>query len=308
MGRPIKKKFFGNTITPYQDHATGGKTGVGGEGVLSVSITNSGTTAYSQGISIAFSAPNITGGIQATGTASVGAPGLGALSGAAGKITAINITNPGSGYSTAPTMTITTATDVTSASTGTSGANVIYPASTSGIYAGMKVLGVNISASATYVTSVASGAVNLSWPNAGTVNAAITFIDRGTGFNKTVNLTSGSQDAIAFASKLVGGSVRTTGDILKQEGSHRYLVQNTDGKGICKLVVKENVDLLAGEMNIIATDYNGNTYFVTKLTARKVRLEQYVNNEAAWLVADGATSGWTIGAATATRVSIAHTI
>jgi hypothetical protein len=35
MGRPIKKKFFANLNAPYQDHATGGTTGYGGEGVAS---------------------------------------------------------------------------------------------------------------------------------------------------------------------------------------------------------------------------------------------------------------------------------
>jgi hypothetical protein len=35
MGRPIKKKFFANLNNPYQNHATGGTTGYGGEGVAS---------------------------------------------------------------------------------------------------------------------------------------------------------------------------------------------------------------------------------------------------------------------------------
>jgi hypothetical protein len=33
MGRPIKKSFFANLNSPYQDHATSGTTGYGGEGV-----------------------------------------------------------------------------------------------------------------------------------------------------------------------------------------------------------------------------------------------------------------------------------
>ena len=307
MGRPIKKKFFANTITPFQNHAVGGSTGVGGEGVGSVSISNSGTVSYSQGISITFSAPDITGGIRATGTASVGAPGLGAPSGAAGKVTAITITNPGSGYLSAPTMTLTTATSVSSASTGTSGANVIYPASTTGIYTGMKVVGVNISASATYVTSIASGAVNLTWPNAGTVNASIAFVDAGSGFAKTVNLTSSRQNAITFTAFLTTGtSALENGDILKQEASKRYLVQNAQGKGQCKLVTTST--LTAGTMNIIATDFNGSTYFVKKLTARKAVVVRSTSSGGGFLVTDGHQTGWTLNGATGTVVTISHTI
>ena len=77
MGRPIKKKFFGNLITPYQNHATGGKTGVGAEGVSSVTVTNSGTN-YSQGVTISFAAPDIAGGITATGTPVIPATGANA--------------------------------------------------------------------------------------------------------------------------------------------------------------------------------------------------------------------------------------
>jgi hypothetical protein len=42
MGRPIKKKFFGSLTTPYQNQATGGRTGVGAEGLstLLVTVTN----------------------------------------------------------------------------------------------------------------------------------------------------------------------------------------------------------------------------------------------------------------------------
>ena len=40
MGRPIKKKFFGSLTTPYQNQATGGRTGVGAEGIASIAVTN----------------------------------------------------------------------------------------------------------------------------------------------------------------------------------------------------------------------------------------------------------------------------
>ena len=300
MGRPIKKKFFGNTITPYQDHATSGKTGVGGEGVASIAGSGSGGSLYSQGSVVSIAAPGLTGGIQATVTQSITAPG--------GVIT-ISVNNPGSGYLTAPAISVAKAATVTKATTtGTNATNTIYVINTTGLYVGMKAAGTNLSATSTnYVTSIEGLAIGLTWPNAGTVSTTVTFSDEGTSFSRTAVLTSTRQDSIRFASTLTGGTVRTTGDILKQEGSHRYLIQNTDGKGICKLVATADADLLPGEMNIVATDYNGNTYYVTKLTARKARLVHLVNNEADWLVADGGVAGWTIGAATATKVSIAHT-
>ena len=111
MGRPIKKKYFGNTIRPYQNQASGGKTGVGGEGVASVTFSNSGTL-YSQGTTVSFGQPNVAGGIRATGTPIIDAAGL---------LRGVTFTENGTGYTSAPTLTVTTATGVASASTGTSG-------------------------------------------------------------------------------------------------------------------------------------------------------------------------------------------
>jgi hypothetical protein len=65
-------------------------------------------------------------------------------------------------------------------------------------------------------------------------------------------------------------SVARTSTILKQESSHRYLVQNRDGDGICKLTASGS--LTAGQMSITATDSAGGTYYVTKLTSRKALL------------------------------------
>ena len=45
MGRPIKKKFFGSLTTPYQNQATGGRTGVGAEGIASIAVANTLTNA-----------------------------------------------------------------------------------------------------------------------------------------------------------------------------------------------------------------------------------------------------------------------
>ncbi len=96
MGRPIHKKYFANTNSPFTNEATGGTTGVGGESVASVTISGV-WSGYTQATStVTFSAPEISGGVTATGTVTI----------TAGAPTAVTITDPGSGYLNAPTVTI----------------------------------------------------------------------------------------------------------------------------------------------------------------------------------------------------------
>jgi hypothetical protein len=299
MGRPIKEKYFGNKNRPYTNYARGGNTGVGGEGVASVTFSNSGTL-YSQGTTVSFGAPNVAGGIRATGTPVIDTNGL---------LRGVTFTERGTGYTSAPTLTVTTATGVASASTGTTGQSIIYPASTTGIYVGMKVIGVNISASATFVTSVVSGAVNLTWPNAGTVNASIAFVDAGSAQANSIALfaTTTTQDAIAITSYLTTGSSAVSGgDIIKQESSRRYLVRNSQGIGQVRIGAGTGAThtLVPGQAHIIATDGGGATYYVTKLTAHKATLINRTNTSTA-LITD-LVAGWTLSAATGTnQVSLA---
>lgn len=319
MGRPIKKRFFGSTISPYRNLATGGKTGVGAEGIGSLGLTAG--SGYSKGVTITVGAPNIAGGVQAVITPTVGNYS------SSRTITTATITNAGSGYTSMPSLTITKPTTITnlpvnfvpytgyggiSWSTGTTA--VTTSSLQTGIYEGMNITtsaaGIPASTKVVSVTGPVAGlyTINISNTASGLITV-LTFTDGGSTAAIAGQLSTGRQDTIVFASTLTGGTVRTNGDILKQEGSHRYLIQNTDGKGICKLVAKANADLLPNEMNIIATDANGNTYYVTKLTARKARLIQLTQNGAnAWLVANGGQTGWNVGSATGTIVSIANTI
>ena len=247
MGRPIKKSFFGNLITTYQDHATGGRTGVGNEGIASIDVANTLTNAgYSTSTAVTWtaSAPPTAGGRPATGTATVlyvaGLANAGLVQ--PGRITALQVTDSGSGYTSTGSVTLT--------------------------FSPAKVAG-----TATTISAV---------------------------------LTTGRPNAIAFTSYLTtGSSAINAGDILKQEGSRRYLVQNAQGQGICKLV--NTTTLAAGEMSIIATDWNGSTYTVNKLTAHKALVYQSTVSTA-FLVGNGVATGWTLGAATGTVVSLAHTI
>ena len=230
MGRPLHKKYFGNRITPFQ----GGNTGVGGEGVASVTIASPIAADLTGTITVTFSAPQISGGITATGTAQVDG---------SNDLTGILITNAGSGYTSVPTFIVADGGGET----------------------------------ATYTSG--SGGV-------------------------TVALTSGAsarENAIRFEAQITGGTEVFTGDILKQVGNHRFKVRTADGTEVCKLVATATIG--DGEMTIGATDSAGETYFVTKITGRRVRLTQ--NSAGVGSVyATGATAPWKFAPAAGIYVQI----
>jgi hypothetical protein len=93
MGRPLNKKYFGNrnigTTVTTDD-------GIGGEGVASVTIAGV-WSGFTQATStVTFSAPQLPGGVTATGTVTI----------TAGAPASVTITEKGSGYTSAPTATI----------------------------------------------------------------------------------------------------------------------------------------------------------------------------------------------------------
>jgi len=92
MGRPLNKKLFANTNFANQ--------GIGGEGVASVTVVAGDSADYDAADTVAFSAPQIVGGVTATGTLVL----------TEGAVTGVAVTNAGSGYTSAPTLTITTET------------------------------------------------------------------------------------------------------------------------------------------------------------------------------------------------------
>lgn len=282
MGRPINKRFFGNLNTPP----------IGGESVNAITVSNTGSN-YSQGTVVTINTPQLSDGSPATITYSINA---------AGNIT-VTKTGSGSGYTSAA-LTVTTATGVSVAGTGTTGESLIY-VTTSNIKVGMLITGTGVGTGAK-VATIGAGRVGTLVANDSTVTGTISFVDGGTGFASSVSLTNANQNAIAFNSYLLakdgGSSAVAGGDIIKQEASRRYTVKNSQGTGQVKLVT--TATLTAGTMSVIATDVNGSTYFVKKLTARRAVLVrktvngsfEYANNQAA---------GWTLGSASTGTVSIA---
>ena len=303
MGRPIKKKFFGN-LNNQGFASVGTDSGIGGESISStITVTNTGTN-YSNGAVVTFSAPSLPTGVTATGTPTFTTNGANRFG-----ITGITLTGAGNGYTGTATITVTTATAVAAASTGNSGVtatNTFTVASVTGIALGMIIAGA-ATGSAGKVTAINGTVItssvvnNASWTNA----SNLTFTDYGSGAQFITTLTSTTQNALnvtAYIPVKNGGSSAVVSDIVKQEASHRYLVKNGQGIGQCKLVASDTP--AAGEMNLIATDTNGSTYWVTKLTARRCVLTQRTMSTA-YLFNTGNSAGWTISGPSAGVVSIA---
>jgi filamentous hemagglutinin family protein len=159
-----------------------------GASVTSLAISDllKGGAGYAAAPTVAISAPNLAGGVQATATATISTSGTNN-----GQVTGFTITNVGSGYTAAPTVTLTGA--ATTAATanagainaftvgdGSNNANLSITAGagtvtiTNAAAAGGKDLVTTInSAGATSIT--ATGAIQL---NTSTVNGNLTIVDR----------------------------------------------------------------------------------------------------------------------------------
>jgi hypothetical protein len=117
----------------------------------------------------------------------------------------------------------------------------------------------------------------------------------------SVALTSTKANAIQFVAKTTSDGTVLSGDIFKQEASRRYLVKTADGVAQCKLVASDTPAFK--EMAVVATDTNGSTYWVLKLTAHKALLSRRTMS-GSYLFATNTQSGWTLDAATTGKVSI----
>lgn len=100
MARPLTRRYFGNANTL----ATTALGQVGGQGVASVTLggTNN-SSGYTQGTAVTFGSPNIANGQTATGYINV----------TSGGITSITVTFSGTGYTSAPSVTVTGGTQGT---------------------------------------------------------------------------------------------------------------------------------------------------------------------------------------------------
>jgi len=135
-------------------------------------------------------------------------------------------------------------------------------------------------------------------------DAAVTF--SGGAAAGTSVLGNVRDNGIAAYAHIIDGTEGVLVDIMKQESSRRYLVKQDSGvQGQCRLVASDAGNLYPGEMCLIATDTQGSTYFVTKLTARRAYLTQRTSAGTGYQFADGSSSGWNISGAVTGKVSIA---
>ena len=323
MGRPLAKRFFGNTDL----------AGVAGEVVSSITTASgaNNSSGFTNGSTtqVTLSAPQIAGGVTATVTVQ-------SVVGAILQLTAGNgsgTTLSGAGTAVAVTQTFT---GLTQKSTSGSGTGAVFTVARTGgtSYASNTTITCTTAGSgyANSATIVIDGALlgGVSSTNdltitLGTVATAgqitgLTITNPGAGYTSaptptyttgtigtlafTFNLSTTQQNGILPQAVTVGSTNRTTGnDIIKQVSTRRYKVQSQDGTAICTL--QTATPSAAGQMIIVATDSTGCTYYVTKLTKNKATLTRFGGGS--YEFADGSQTPWTLSSPTLnTNVQLAN--
>jgi hypothetical protein len=299
MGRPLNKKYFGNRN--IGSASTTADDGIGGQRVASIATGTAGS-GYSQGTTATIAAPGLSGagGVTATTTVTISAR---IANGTGGAFTGYTVVEKGSGYLTAPAVTIVKPANVVIAATGSNLGTTLTMADTTGIYAGMTVtgstgLGTGTAANTVVVASVDSlTQVTVLTAHDGSVSATLTFSDVGsTAAAGTVTMetdptgvtpyTAGAnENAIKIYAYIpaastqgyisgTGGSSAVLSDIVSQTGRTKYHVKNAQGQGIVQLKTSAAANA-AGEATITATDYASCTYYVKKISAHRATLVRY---------------------------------
>jgi len=302
MGRPLNKKYFGNRNIGSASVTT--DDGIGGGFVSGVTITTAGSYLGADQPTVTFSAPDGVGGVTATGTTVM-------------EVLSAVATAGGSNYSVGDVLTVTysgqTATftvatlsgnavaTVTPLARGTFTATTTGAKSTTVAPAGgtgatltitYRVKDITITEQGSGYTDAADAAITFS----GGTGAATAVLGTDTGIIGTVGNQENSITMIGF---LTGGSAVQV-DIIRQVSTNRYKVTDGTRTGIVQL--QPSLANAAGECSILATDAAGDTYYVTKLTARRAQLTQGTGS----VFTTGKSVPWTFGTATSTVCKIAN--
>ena len=304
MGRPIKKIHIGER----------GAGNAGGEGLASVTLggTNNSTGA-TLGDALTIGVPDLVGGVQAVGTVAIyadgallegvttfGIGGLGVDGGGGAAVEYTGVTGTG-GSGTGAIFTITKANtnlvtdysdltiEITTIGSGFTLADDI-------VILGSAIGGVDTTndLTLTVTTFVTAGTVmSTTITTAGDGYTSAPTVSQSVGTQGTLSMTgvlTATNAAVIAASAFVTGGSSNIADITAQKGTKTYRVTTTDGTEDCKLVAKV---LVAGEMEIIATDSLGNTYWVTKLFNNTAVLKQKVDlGSNGYEFADGVRVKW----------------
>jgi len=142
---------------------------------------------------------------------------------------------------------------------------------------------------------------------AGTVvlTAALTvstgFVGSATNQENAISITAWVPATGAAGNISGNGTSAVVGDIRRQVGSKKYVVETAQGVGRVTLVAATPA---TGQATIIATDSASNTYYVTKLTAHKAKLSRLSGSS--YLYATGQTANWSFATASGAIVQIAN--
>jgi hypothetical protein len=139
------------------------------------------------------------------------------------------------------------------------------------------------SATSLTITTVVSGNTAITF-GSGSAAATMTFQAQ-----VTTGYTGNYAAMQAVALATTGGVARQDTDIIKQENTQRFRVENADGVFYAKLV--NTFPTVGGTMAINAVDSAGGQYWVTKITNRRCRVTRNGGTQ----FTDGSTVNWTFG-------------
>ena len=106
--------------------------------------------------------------------------------------------------------------------------------------------------------------------------------------------TTGKQ--VQITAYIPGGAAAKTGFLVKEKSDQLYICNNADGTGKCKLTTGTVTE---GKFSIGATDSDGNTYLVAKISSNVVTLIQNTLVGASFQFANNAKVGYNLNSATA---------
>lgn len=312
MGRPLNKKYFGNRNIGTNSGVTSDDH-IGGEGLGLYTLGGLGSiiinATYPQP-TLTIPGADITGGVQATATVVWEVESITVSNGLAGHSYVVT-----TGGATTLTGLAGVTANITAVGSGQGEVQTIVPVNRGSFTSVPRVATTyqivggdgNNQASVKYrvksITTANSGSGYVSVPtlawddggsHSGTMPDAPTValvVDSG-----NVGSTTYQENAIMAIACTTSATPRSNSDIVKQQGSHAYVIKNSDGTAICKLVAK--TPDTAGTCAIAAVDSDGGTYWVTKLTARKARLTANSGTQ----FATGKVVPWTMNGTNGTKV------
>lgn len=290
MSRPLNKKYFGNRNVGSA--STTADDRIGGEGIASINWSNRGSWLSTAGGAAAplaglqLPAPTLPGGVQATWTNYFGAAAVTTGAGSVGlvvgetytyaPIPGLLVTVATSGNNgTNATFTVTNAGSTTTLLTDLQTVNLTKSAGMTGaatftVDIFLKVVDTVIGEPGSGYTGDETFTVTLANGAAGTVPAGTIVLTEGSNTNAAENPTGTNEDAIIGYAYIDGG--REVVDIVAQKGSKRYIVKGASGTINTAKLIPDTAGA-EGEMEIRATDSDGGTYWVTKLTSRLAVVE-----------------------------------